>query len=652
MELSPNFVSCERECEGISYLASERKTPRRKDESSSLRKTLSSFCSEQVKPSAEVFFAGKPEGAPSCEQFSKIDYTAECRSEIRTNSSSGNLQMSSFERACYEDFQTYIPEIATETQFIHSSNCCEDNPIYGCVSPSGTAASHGSILTHYSTSSSPKVTPSTRHCFYNEGVEYSACEAKKSMVSNPQGNYPTSHLNENLFPWHQEIRPSLPENLRFSRSPYSKAQTEPSLIPPNKVVNHFPQPLCPTVSIRVDISCPLSSCNCKKMSCCCRDSHSKSPVRLSHGNLPGKRNHVAFRPNVFQTIPSAGLNTKTNSFAREFGLAPVCSSGYNADLSKYQMKSDCHPEASFKYFSQRFESNNNGCLDMVNFDREAQNGHWMADDQKSCQRLVSDNAEKKFAFQSIRGETFNPSVIKYDENTRWNLNYTQPEHFSVNENSSITPEKHNTTNMTFPRGSQAYQREFYFPKTVVSSYCNGRDLEGTKDCTELMPVNPEMIFGQCRFQTTANNVHEDKKYCYPEPTGQMKTWQNCPNQETPLLQAEKPVHMRNKRTLNDTSLVMEPSSPIANLSNLVAKIHPDHGNIMTGKKNPKLEGNESVQIELKGLCNISWRILFHVENPHSHCYSTKWLGLRQLWLNDINDKIVHIQVLYPDVFYK
>jgi len=51
--------------------------------------------------------------------------------------------------------------------------------------------------------------------------------------------------------------------------------------------------------------------------------------------------------------------------------------------------------------------------------------------------------------------------------------------------------------------------------------------------------------------------------------------------------------MRNKRTLNDTSLVMEPSSPIANLSNLVAKIHPDHGNIMTEKKNPKLEGQRN-----------------------------------------------------------
>ena len=605
MELSSNFVSCERECEGISHMASERKRPHRKNESSSLRKSLSSCCSEQVKPSAKVLFAGKPEGAPSCEQFSKIDSTAECRSEIRTNSSSGNLQMSSFERACYEDFQTYIPEIATETQFIYSSNCCEDNAVYGCLSPSGSAVSHGSILTHYSTSSSPKVTPSTQHCVYNERVEYSACETKKSVVSNPQRNYPTSRLNENLFPWCQEIRPNLHENVKFSRSPYSKAQTEPLPIPPNKVVNHFPQPLCPTVSIRVDISCPLSSCNCKKMSCHCRDSRSKSPARLSHGNLPGKRNHVAVHPNVFQTIPSAGMNTKTNSFASELGHAPVCSIGYNADLSKYQMKSDCYdrnPEA--KYFSQRLASNNNGYSDMMNFDREVQNGHWLADDQKLCQRLVSDNAAKKLAVKNVRGETLNPSVTKYDKNTRWNLSYTQPEHVSVHENSGITPEKHNITNMTFPKGSQTYQRECYFPKTVASSYHNGRDLEETRDCIELMPVNPGKIFGQCRFQTTGSNVHEDKKYCHPEPTGQTKSWQNCPNQETPLLQAEKPVHIRNKRTLNDASLATEPSSPIANLSNLVAKIHPDHGNIMTGIKNPKLEGNLSALIKLKGLCKF------------------------------------------------
>ena len=601
MELSrPNFVSCERECEGISHFVSERKRPHRKDESCSFKKTLSSFCIEQAKPSAKVFFAGKPKGAPSCDKISKIDSTAGCRSEIRTNSSSGNLQMSRFERACYEDFQTYIPEIATETQFIYSSNCCEDNAIYGCVSPSGTAvshgASHGSILTHYSTSNSPKVTSSTRHCFYNEGLEYSACEAKKNVASNPLGNYTTSHLpNDNLFPWCQETWPSLPENLRSSRSPYPKAQlTEPSPIPPNKVVNHFPQPLCPTVSIRVDISCPLSSCNCDEMLCCCRDTHSKSPVRLSHSNLRGKRNHVAFRPNVFQTIPSAGLKIKPDSFASEFDRAPVCSSGYNAGVSKYQVKSDCYAGANFKYCSQKLESNNNGCSerlnDVINMNREVQNGYWM-EDQKSCQRLGSDNAEKKFAFQSKRNETFDPSVRKYDEIKRQNLNYTQPELFTVNENSCIKPEKHDMSNMTFPRGNQTYQREFYFPKTVVSSYHNGHDLGGNRDCIELMPVNPGKIFGQCRFQTTANNVHEDKKYCCPEPTGETKTCQDHPNQDIPLLQAEKPMHMTSKRTWSDDSLVMEPSSPIANLSNLVAKIHPDHGNIMTGKKNPKLEGN-------------------------------------------------------------
>lgn len=413
MELSSKFVSCERECEGISHLVSERTRPHGKDESCSFKKTLSSFCIEQVKPSAKVFFAGKPKGALSCDKISKIDSTAECRSEIRTNSSSGNLQMSSFERACYEDFQTYIPEIATETQFIYSSNCCEDNAIYGCVSPSRTAVSHGtshgSILTHYSTSNSRKVTSSTRHCFYNEGLEYSACEAKTNVASNPLGNYTTSYSpNDNLFPWCQETRPSLPENLKFSRSAYSKAQTEPSPIPPNKVVNHCPQPLRPTVSIRVDISCPLSSCNCNEMSCCCRDTYSKSPVRLNQGNLYGKRNHVAFRPDIFQTIPSAGLKIKTNPFASEFDRAPVCSSGYNGDLSKYQMKSDCDAEVSFKYCSQKLESKNNGCSerlnDMINMDRDVQNGYCMEEDQKSWQQLGSDNTEKKFAFQTKRQE--------------------------------------------------------------------------------------------------------------------------------------------------------------------------------------------------------------------------------------------------------
>ncbi|KAJ7391125.1 hypothetical protein OS493_020150 [Desmophyllum pertusum] len=106
--------------------------------------------SEPFEPSTRVLFAGKPEYTPSCDQLSKIESTVECRGEIKSNFPSGIHQMSSFERACYEDFQTYIPEITPETQFVYTSKLCEDNgTVYGRVSPSRPAVNHNNVLTHY-----------------------------------------------------------------------------------------------------------------------------------------------------------------------------------------------------------------------------------------------------------------------------------------------------------------------------------------------------------------------------------------------------------------------------------------------------------------------------------------------------------------------
>ena len=600
MELPRNYIQCERAREGISHLVSGRMQPYRKNasiENSSVKSTFPSFCSEPFEPSTRVLFAGKPEYTPSCDQLSKIESTVECRGEIKSNFPSGIHQMSSFERACYEDFQTYIPEITPETQFVYTSKLCEDNgTVYGRVSPSRPAVNHNNVLTHYPSSSSHKVMASARHCFYNEGVESLACEAKRNVTSTTLGNCKVkdaapSPCTENSFSRPQEMRPGLPENLRFSKSAYSRSIAETSQAPPNKAVNHFSQPLCPTVSIRVDISCPLSSCNCDKMSCCCRDAHPKSPVRHSYGSR--KTNNVAFRPSAFQSIPRAVLNSKTNSFTNEFSYASAYSNGYTTDLSKCQLKSECFPEANFKSFHQRVESpaNINGCSQrlnnhMFNMNRDLQNGSCMTDDRMSCQQSGSASTEKKFTFQNTRGETLNASAVKYDEKMRWSVNYTQPENFSLRENSCIVPEKH-VQNMNFPKGSQIYPKEIYFPKTVINSYHDGRDL---MECVELTPVNPRKIFGQCRFQTTGNSVHVEEKYSYAEPSGQKTTWPSPCNLEMSRLQAETPANMRNKRMPNESFMVIEPSSPIANLSNLVAKIHPDHGNIMTGKKNPKLEG--------------------------------------------------------------
>lgn len=316
-------------------------------------------------------------------------------------------------------------------------------------------------------------------------------------------------------------------------------------------------------------------------------------MRLSHGNFPGKRNNVAFRSNVFENIPTAALNTRTNSFTSKLSHPSVCSNGYTTDLSEYPTKSDCFSERSFMLDSS---ANNNGCSErlnseLFNIDKGVPSGNWMAEDARSYQRRGSDNDEKKFAFQNTKAETLYPSAIAYEEKKRWNLNYTQSEHLSMRENSCTMPEKKDMKNMNFQKGIQTYPKEFYFPKNLINSYHNGGDFKsGMDNAVELTPINPGKIFGQCRFQTTANDMHVEEKYSYAEPMGQITKWQNPSSPDIPLLQAQKAASIRNKKALNDVSLVVEPSSPIANLSNLVAKIHQDHRNIMTGKNNPKVEG--------------------------------------------------------------
>ena len=220
-------------------------------------------------------------------------------------------------------------------------------------------------------------------------------------------------------------------------------------------------------------------------------------------------------------------------------------------------------------------------------------GNWVTKDPRSYQKFGSDCTEKKLVFQSERTETLNSSTIKYDEKMMWDLNCAQPEHFTMSGNSCVMQEKKDVKNMHFPKGSHAFPREFSFPKTTVNLYPSGCNIKSDIDnVVELMPVNPGKIFGQCRFQTTGNDMHVQEKYNYAEPKVQTKTWENphSQNMHEPLPQAQEPANVRNKRALSDSPLTVEPSSPIENLSNLVAKIHPDHGNIMTGKKNPKIKG--------------------------------------------------------------
>lgn len=610
MELPRTYMQCDRAHEGISRLTPGRQnlcTRNATVEDRAAKNTSYSSCSEQLNQPNKVLYTGKPESATSWNQFSKINSPVVCHSEDKSSLPSGSHQMSSFERACYEDFQTYIPEITAETQFVFPGKLCEENPDYGRVSSAHPAVNQDRFLTHYPNSRDYKVLPSARHCYYSEGVEPFPFKGSKDKASRALGNCkynePTPSLClENGLSCSSERYP----DLRYSKSVYPLSLKDTPQAPPNKVVNHFGQQLCPTVSIRVDISCPLSPCSCNKISCCCRDAQSNPRMPHSYGNIPGnlaKRSNGLFQSNIHQSLPGT-FNAKANSFTGKLCHASPYSSSCNADVAKCQFKSDCFSGTSVKPFPPSYETavnNRNGYSakqrerfndHMCNLSvAAAQNGKCAGVDQRPYQIFGSDTTQhKKFAFPNARDETLNSSAVKCEDKMRWGRNITG--NFSAHENPFMYPdaEKHNMKNGTFYwEGSQTnYTKDSYLPKTAPSSY---------QDIIELRPVDPGKIFGQYKFQTCAGNTRLDEKYTYAEPQSQTLQSPTLSHDTSPV-QGENPANTRDGEGLNDQplGLLMEPSSPIANLSNLVAKIHPDHENIMTGQKNVKVEGERLVII--------------------------------------------------------
>lgn len=490
--------------------------------------------------------------------------------------------MSSFERACYEDFQTYIPEIAHETQLIYPSKLYESSTAFGSVSSSCSAVNHDNALTHYPTVSGQIVTPSPRQCLHNDRVDVLALEDHERKMTPGASNmleglkFKDATLNsctQGIFPWKQELQPNLHESMRFSKSAYQGT--------PSKLVSHFNQSLCPTVSIRVDISCPLSPCSCDKVSCCCRDAYSEHPLQhpCCHGEVLEKQKVVGYTANAPHNIPMATVKSKVNSFANQINCGHFCSNSSSASTSNWQLKSDCLPEGNFKPFPASLESpaENRSCLERWNsgiFDitPALQSGINVTDDKKLCQWIESDCSENKLTFQKERDETLNSCAIKDEEEMR-------SVHYSLPEKSCVLMGRH-FENVDFSNRSQITPKEFSFPRTEKTNpYQKSGSGKESMECIELMPINPSKIFGQSRFQTSGN---EDEYSVKEEPLTQTKTWQSSSNQNT--------VKARNKGGLIEALLEGDPSSPIVNLSNLVAKIHPDHGNIMTGKKNQRFGG--------------------------------------------------------------
>ena len=575
--------------ESISRLATGKQelcTSNASLEDTAAKNTLYSSCNQQFNQPHKVLYTGKPESG-SLDQVSKVKSQVTCHSNVKPSLPSactGSQQMSSFERACYEDFQTYIPEITSETQFTVPGKLCEENPDCGSVSSTCSVVNQDCVLTHYP-SSSYNIPPSARH--YYEVVEPFPFKDSKDSASSTLGNCQYNDAGHNLC-MSQERHP----DLHFSNNAYSRSLKNTPQPPLNKVANHYGQQLCPTVSIRVDISCPVSPCGCNKISC--QDACSKSSIQHRYGNIPrysspgNQQSNSVVRPslsNFHQGLPG-GFNAKANPFGGRYNQASSYTNSYNADYSKSQFKLGDYGDTDIKPYPPRYEDvvNNNGfplrgSLNNYAFytNVAAQNGKCIASDQRFCQSVGSSTGDKKFPITNARTETVNPSAIKYQDKMQWEKNISA--NFSTNENSFVSAKN----GISPLDGNQTVTKGLHFHNSVTNPY---------QEIVELRPVDPGKIFGQYKYQTSGKMLVGEK--C-TRPEQRNKTYlQSSPvcGDRSPVL-AENPTGMSNISGLSK-SLLMEPSSPIANLSNLVAKIHPDHGNIMTGRKNVKVEGKSKV----------------------------------------------------------
>ena len=566
MELSRSCVQCDGAYESDCRLATrkqKRYTSAVSLEDSTAKNTFYSSCNQQFKESPKFLDTGKPESAPS--SWDQL-------STVKSSLPSENQQMSSFERACYEDFQTYIPEITTETQLTFPSKLCEESPACGIVSSTPSVVNQSCGLTHYPNSNACKGPPNARHYFYNENAEPFPCKDTKDETSKMFGNCKYSDPAQNpcmvnALLWTQEKHP----DFRFPSGASSRELKSTSQeAPPNKVVNHCGQQPCPTLSIRVDISCPLSSCSCNKI--CCQDNCSNSSTHHSYGNIPGysfqsKRKNGILRSSFHHNLPGS-LGTNTNLSNAKYNNATSSDNNDNADLSKSLFKSDYYDGTGVKLYPPTYEDavNNNGfpAREKLNdhmfcMSAAAQNGKGVASNQRLSHMVGTNASDGKYPIQKARHETLNSSTVKHQDKL-W-LGKNVPQVLSSFEHSCT-----GTKNESIPLdGIPTNAKDFCLDNKLINS---------NQKIVEFRPVDLGKIFRQHKFQSSGNLPHDGA-------------------QERLSVQAGNLSGMRSNSGLNNSLFIKEPSSPIANLSNLVAKIHPDHGNIMTGQKNVKVEGNNT-----------------------------------------------------------
>lgn len=474
--------------------------------------------------------------------------------------------MSSIERACYEDFQSYIPEITAESQYKYPNEVYNSNLDGGIILPGQPSFSSESCgLKTFPPSSGNKTWPTSRPYCYGVGEEPCIFKDCKDEASGTFENCKRNDSNDDNLSLGSDSCPDCHVSSGTHFPSHKSLHTSS-----NGVLSLCDQQICPTVSIRVDISCPLSTCSCNKISQSHQGAGSISSIHCSHKS---DRSHGVLKSNFHQGLPG-GFCAQANTFNSRRNSNSSHTSNFNTDPTNSQFKLRHSSDADIKPCLTRYEgfTDKNGhsvreSPNSVYKNIGIQNGtHWTND--QGNQMFDFHTIETKSSAFNTRDERLTSStLVKHDDEMLWGKNGMQ-ENFLPYESSFADQEMETTPFDKTQRDSK-------------SGYLNNLMMDSHRDATELKLIDPEKIFGHTtQFHPKHTLPGEKRKMCMLSPSlGQVRS---CD-------QAEHPTSLSNDVTFNE-GLFMEPSSPITNLSNLVAKIHPDHGNIMTGQRSVQMEG--------------------------------------------------------------
>lgn len=487
--------------------------------------------------------------------------------------------MSSIERACYEDFQSYIPEITAESQYKYPSEVYNGNLDGEIILPGQPSfSSQPCGLKTFPPSSGNKTSPTSRPYFYGVGEEPFIFRDCKDEASGTFENCKGNDNNDDDLSLGNDRCPDC-QVTSVTHFPSQKSLHTSS----NGVVSLCDQQICPTVSIRVDISCPLSPCSCNKISQSQQGASSISSVHCNHKSVQGysnlgERSHGVLKSNFHQGLPG-GFCDQASAFNSRCNSTSSHTSNYNTDPPNSQFKLTHSSDADIKPCLTRYdgftdknghsmrESSNNVYKNIV-----MQNGtHW-TNDQGRYQMFDFHTTDMKPSVFNARDERLiSRTLLKQEGEMSWGKNGMQ-ENFLSYESSFADQEKETAPFDKTQRDSK-------------SGYLNNLPMNSHRDATELRLVDPEKIFGHnTQFHVKHTLPEEKRKMCMLSPSqGRVR----------PCHQVEHSMSMSNDVTLKfNEGLFVKPSSPITNLSNLVAKIHPDHGNIMTGQRSVQMEGKD------------------------------------------------------------